>query len=128
MTTDTVTSVLCIDYWLQSGKYLPKCLRSFTKQKEVFKAIHTLTKEDPSSPFKRPDWATAHVYVIDTFLWFMARRGYTLQKTRTKANFRDLETDVNKVTEDSRAAFEAMLKNPTSMSHCAISTLCDDTI
>ncbi|MNY63704.1 hypothetical protein D3C86_2007050 [compost metagenome] len=40
------------------------------------------------------DWVTGQCYVIDIFLWFMARRGYTLQRSRAKVPFRDLHEDV----------------------------------
>ena len=31
------------------------------------------------------------IYIIDWFLWYMAGRGYTLQKSRKKVNFREFE-------------------------------------
>ncbi len=83
-----------INDWLASGKYLPKPLRDFHDQKAVFKTIDYFIKEKENSTVKRPDWIAAHCYVIDVFLWFMARRGYTLQKTKTRLDFRDLEVDV----------------------------------
>ena len=33
----------------------------------------------------------AHTYVIDLFLWFMALHGYTLQRSRAKEEFYDLD-------------------------------------
>lgn len=83
-----------VDAWLNSGKYLPQPLRDFHDQKDVFKAIDGIIKVNEDSLIKRPSWVEAQCYVIDTFLWFMARRGYTLQKTKTKLPFRDLEDDV----------------------------------
>ena len=83
-----------LDAWLESGEYLPPPLRDFHDQKEVFKAMHERIAEDPQALVKRPSWIEGQCYVIDTFLWFMARRGYTLQKTRKRLEFRDLEEDV----------------------------------
>lgn len=83
-----------VEAWLQSGKYLPPPMRDFHDQKDLFKAIDEMIKEDPSAIVKRPDWVSAQCYVIDTFLWWMARRGYTLQKSKQKFEFRDLEADV----------------------------------
>ena len=83
-----------LESWLKSGKYLPAPLRDFHDQKDVFKAMHERIKEDPASFIKRPDWMAGQCYVIDTFLWFMARRGYTLQKSRANLPFRDLDADV----------------------------------
>lgn len=81
-----------LDSWMKSGRYLPAPLRDFHDQKDTFKAIHEIYCENESA--KEINWRQAHCYVIDMFLWFMARRGYTLQKTRTKLEFRDLESDV----------------------------------
>ena len=83
-----------VESWLKSGEYLPPVLRDFHDQKSVFKAMHERIKEDPTSLVNRPSWIDGQCYVIDTFLWFMARRGYTLQRSRAKLNFRDLAADV----------------------------------
>jgi hypothetical protein len=69
--------------WLQSGKYLPKPLRDFHDQKDFFKSMHLLHRDNEGSE-NNPSWVHGHIYTIDFFLWFMAARGYTLQKTRTK--------------------------------------------
>lgn len=87
-------SELDIDAWLERGEYLPKVMRDFHDQKDIFKAIHDIVQERPDGKIKRPDWITGHCYVVDVFLWFMARRGYTLQRTKRRGNFRDLEADV----------------------------------
>jgi hypothetical protein len=83
-----------VDMWLKSGKYLPNVLRDFHYQKDVFKAMHEIIREDTNSHIKRPTWVDGQCYVIDVFLWFMARRGYTLQRTKRRGNFRDIDTDV----------------------------------
>lgn len=80
--------------WLKSGKYLPEPLRDFHDAKEVFKAIDEIYPENPNNFIRRPGWVAAQCYVIDVFLWFMARRGWTLQRTRFKGEFSDLEGDV----------------------------------
>jgi len=82
------------DEWLKSGKYLPKFMRDFHDQKDLFKTIDRRIKPDQTALIKRPSWMECQVYVIDTFLWFMARRGYTLQRTRQKCEFRDIEDDI----------------------------------
>ena len=68
--------------YLGSGKHLPKCMRDFHDQKDLFKSIHHLYQDSPQ--VNMPSWMIGHQYVIDWFLWFMASRGYTLQKTRAK--------------------------------------------
>lgn len=96
--------------WLKSGKYLPKPLRDFHDQKEVFKAIHETVREDPTSLHKRPDWVTGQMYVIDVFLWYMARRGYTLQRTHRKGEYRDLADDVRAANEQRMNTLSSIFK------------------
>jgi hypothetical protein len=100
-----------LDAWLRSAAYLPPPLRDFHDQKDVFKAMHAIIKEDPAALIKRPDWVAGQCYVIDVFLWFMARRGYTLQRTRKKLPFRDLQEDVDYQTRRRENEFCALLKS-----------------
>lgn len=93
-----------IDAWLKSGKYLPEILRDFHDQKDIFKAMHEIIQERPEDTIKRPSWIEGQCYVIDVFLWFMARRGYTLQRTRRRGNFRDLAVDVQAAKNERDAA------------------------
>ena len=69
-----------------------KALRvpSFHDQKNLFKTI-----QEVSGNADWPDWVHAHIYALDGFLWFMARHGYTLQKTRTKLPFDDIEATLH---------------------------------
>jgi len=71
--------------WLKRGKHLPPILRDFDFQRDTFRAMHEIV-EDPVAGdlVKRPSWIEGHCYVIDVFLWFMARHGYTLQKLAGK--------------------------------------------
>ena len=69
--------------WLKSGKYLPERMRDFHDQKDLFKSMHLLFQDNEGAA-NTPSWVQGHIYIIDFFLWFMASRGYTLQKTRTK--------------------------------------------
>lgn len=80
--------------WLKSLKYLPEPLRDFHDQKDVFKAMHDIINVQGHEYARSVDWVTGQCYVIDIFLWFMARRGYTLQRSRAKVPFRDLHEDV----------------------------------
>ena len=100
------------DDWLKSGKYLPRPLRDFHDQKEVFKAIDETIKVGPNDLIKRPGWIEAQCYVIDVFLWYMARRGYTLQRTRRKGEYRDLEADVQERTKLRNEIFARIMEKP----------------
>ena len=75
-----------LDEWLKSGRYLPKFMRDFHDQKRLFKGMHYQYEGNESLVLS---WIDGHCYVIDCFLWYMASRGYTLQKTKTKLEFRE---------------------------------------
>lgn len=115
---------MTLDDWMKAGKYLPEPLRDFHDQKEVFKAMHDLQK--PASPTDAIaghyslDFVTGQCYVIDRFLWFMARRGYTLQRSRADLPFRDLAADVAAATErrddhDAGLLMQAFGASPTTL-------------
>lgn len=103
-----------IDEWLKSGRYLPSVIRDFHAQKQLFKTIHHLVDVESIDECKDINWISAHIYVIDVFLWWMARRGYTLQKSRQKFVFRDLQFDINEVAIVMERHFASLIKRPSS--------------
>jgi hypothetical protein len=80
--------------------YLPRFMRDFHDQKELFKDIQTFVekrkKAEPNYTYLDGlTWVAAHVYVVDFFLWFMAQHGYTLQKTRVRGvEFHDINEEL----------------------------------
>lgn len=79
-----------IEKFKHDGRYLPECLRDFHDAKDVFK--HLIGNYDSGDTIPREvDWTTGMCYVIDYFLWKMANYGYTLQKSRCKIDFYDLQ-------------------------------------
>ena len=86
--------------YLESGKYLPDQMRDFHDQKNLFKSMHLLFQDEDQTDM--PNWVNGHIYTIDWFLWFMASRGYNLQKSRKKniefkdwPNFKELLKEEN---------------------------------
>lgn len=80
--------------YLNSLKWLPRFMRDFHDQKDLFKAIQQIW------PKQEISWRDGHIYTIDSFLKFMALHGYTLQKTRaTGFAFLDIEKTVSDETE-----------------------------
>lgn len=105
-----------VQSWRKKYLFLPKWLRDFHSQKDLFKTIHQSMDVSKSSPRGESEedfvnWVDGHCYVIDVFLWFMARHGYTLQKTRTKLEFNDLDETLNFWEEKRRQDFADMLNN-----------------
>ena len=84
-----------LDTWLRDQAFLPAVLRDFHKQKTLFKRIGQAIEkrrnslEATSVDHELPTWLVGHIYVIDYFLWFMAKHGYTLQKTHARYEFYD---------------------------------------
>lgn len=102
--------------WREAGKHLPEFLRDFHDQKAVFSAMHTLMSSagqvDPVLRDKQVlSWVEGQIYVIDKFLWFMARHGYTLQKSRANQKFEELQPKIDALAEKRTAMLQEMFKN-----------------
>jgi hypothetical protein len=88
MTDDQLTT------WLKAGRYLPRFMRDFHDQKDLFRAMHEVVDVSSHDMARKVDWQTGQCYVIDVFLWFMARRGCTLQRSPAKLEFVDLQQTI----------------------------------
>lgn len=95
-----------VDQWREEHKHLPPFMRDFHDQKDLFKAIHQTMKDTHGV-----DWVAGQIYVIDIFLWWMAKRGYTLQRNRTKLPFNDIQADIAAETKRRDDQFTAMLSD-----------------
>jgi hypothetical protein len=76
--------VISLDSFLKNGVYLPPELRGFYAQKSLFRRIQEVSSRYKWGYLEKPPMQVAMCYTIDIFLWFMAKHGYTLQKTRVK--------------------------------------------
>jgi len=80
-----------LNEWMQSLEYMPEFMRDFHDQKAVFKDMHRRYINSDTQPREgTPNWVEGHIYVTDWFLWYMASRGYTLQKSRVKTEFLEM--------------------------------------
>lgn len=98
--------------YMSEGRYLPRFLRDFHDQKDVFKWIGRAVlraKKVGDVDHYDVNWMNAQVYVIDKFLWFMARHGYTLQPTRAKYPTADWSASIAEMKAEDTAAFKAMI-------------------
>ena len=77
-----------LEEWKSEGNHLPDCLKDFHDQKRIFRYMgyhyEKSAKEDGEPLEHVPNCVDGHVYAMDWFLWFMASKGYTLQKCRSK--------------------------------------------
>lgn len=99
--------------WLKSYEWLPAWMRDFHDQKDLFKALQQIVtnrRQDGDYTLEGITWCAAHVYVIDVFLWTMARAGWTLQRSRKAGlEFIDLPAAVQQHKEEMRKASAAMI-------------------
>ena len=96
--------------WLLSGEYLPEFMRDFHAQKDVFKAMHHVIVNANQNGNARD----GHIYVVDTFLWYMARCGYTLQRSRKQVEFRSMEDDISKMRSAIHEAFTKVMSGDSA--------------
>ncbi len=81
--------------WRQEGKHLPDILKDFHDAKDVFLTMHEMIgPQDPGDIIKQPSVVEGQCYVVDCFLWFMARHGYTLQRSRSNQEFDSIEENM----------------------------------
>ena len=101
--------------FLGSGQYLPRPLRDFHDAKRLFKRIDEnvqralSTDQNARSSYEGYNWVLAQIYVVDQFLWFMARHGWTLQRSRQPLNFADLDATLKEFDARQLAALKIAL-------------------
>ncbi|HFX1297121.1 TPA: hypothetical protein ACID1V_002932 [Pseudomonas aeruginosa] len=96
--------------WRDDQKHLPEFMRDFHRCKELFKGIEDYIVLDDDHPAKAVNWRQGHCYTIDVFLWFMARHGWTLQRSRARQNFEDLDALLEELNRLRREAFIAAMR------------------
>lgn len=100
--------------WRDEGKHLPEFLRDFHDQKNFFKFLHETLTVDENELTKDINWMQGHAYLIDCVLWKLARYGYTLQKSRAKQNFEDLDEVIKRQTKLRNDMFTKALLEQTN--------------
>jgi len=102
-----------VEQWRDGGEYLPECLRDFHDQKDIFKALHDYINVEGHQYAGKVGWIAGQCYVIDVFLWWMAKHGYTLQRCRAKVDFDDLGDAVSRARDcRNKSAAKAMGLTP----------------
>jgi hypothetical protein len=100
------------DVWLHSGEYLPPFMRDFHDQKDLFRALQEVveTSNAKHGNILSVTWTDAHIYTVDVFLWCLARRGWTLQRSRKPLEFADLDAFISEARERRHAVSAAVLR------------------
>lgn len=98
--------------WRDEDKHLPEFLKDFHDQKDFFKFLHEFSLIDKNALAKDINWMQGHAYSIDILLWTLSRFGWTLQRSRAKQNFEDLD-ELIKIYKDKRHDMftKALLRN-----------------
>jgi len=91
--------------WRDEQKHLPEFMRDFHGCKQLFKGISDYIVCDADHPANEVNWRQAHCYTIDVFLWFMAKHGFTLQRSRARLEFEDLDALLEQLDADRRKSF-----------------------
>lgn len=103
-----------IDY-TQDKHYLPDFMKDFHDQKDLFKAIHELYKDNESLKKMPQSWVDNHIFVVDYFLWFMGQHGYKLQRVRKKGvEFYNLQATIDQMKGRLVQRFAEILKSHES--------------
>lgn len=102
---------MTLQEYMDSGNYLPDVMRDFHDAKDLFKTIHQTINIEGHEYAKDISWVDGQCYVIDIFLWYMARRGYKLQKSRSKVDFRSLENDLEEKKQIRTAVYSKHLND-----------------
>ena len=97
---------------MKRAVYLPRIMRDFHDQKDLFKTIHDTVEVEKHDYAKDISCVSGQCYVIDIFLWYMAKRGYTLQRSRMQLPFRDLDDDVKAAKERYARQMRAAIFGP----------------
>jgi len=102
--------------WREAGRHLPVVLRDFHDQKAVFRAMHEVQASagGPSRLVREPTWVEGHCYVIDQFLWFMARHGYSLQRSRAALPFTELDETLAAVSARQKQGWKQPLEGDSA--------------
>lgn len=96
--------------FLESAKHLPPFLRDFHSQKDVFKTLWcNMDLSGFSKEIRALGWIDFHVLIIDIFLWWMAKRGWTLQRSRQKVEFLDINEDIKLDKQKREESFKKFL-------------------
>lgn len=99
-----------VQAWRKAARYLPRFMRDFHDQKDLFKALHE-TIDVEANDYTRPvTWVSGQCYVIDIFLWFMAQHGYTLQRSPQKLPFTDIQETISTAKAKRDAQHAAILR------------------
>lgn len=101
-----------IDEYRESLDYLPDFLKDFHDQKDAFKCVHETIRIENHDYCKDISWVEGQCYVIDIFLWWAARYGYKLQKTKANVEFRDLDEDIRANNSSAMEAMKVMFSKP----------------
>lgn len=88
---------MTLDEFMKDGRYLPRFMRDFHDCKDLFKTLHRRVDVKKHPYAGSVSWDVGQCYVVDIFLWYMAKHGYTLQRTRTQFEHPEI-TDTVKET------------------------------
>lgn len=103
--TDMGASQEVID-WMKRGVYLPDFLKDFHDAKDFFAPFFSVVDDKDQL-----NWIAVHCYIVDNFLWFLARFGYCVQRSNKRFEFESLDDFINDEKERRTQSFIDMLNH-----------------
>jgi hypothetical protein len=101
-----------LELWRNEGKHLPEFLRDFHDQKDLFKYLHDSVDINDHDLIKNINWMQGHAYTIDIVLFILAKYGWTLQRSRSKQDFANLDEVISQYNKTRNDMFtKALLGN-----------------
>lgn len=94
-----------------SNDHLPQCMKDFSDRCEIFDAMKALTDDAGMPEECQLSSMHAHIFTVDVFLWFMARHGYTLQRSRAHVEFDDLDQARQNVRDERLRRLERLINS-----------------
>lgn len=85
--------------WRRGGAHLPDFMRDFHDQKDLFKTLHQSVNVEGHEYAKDIGWIAGQCYVIDIFLWWLARHGYVIRKSTAHLDFDSLDKTMSSAKE-----------------------------
>ena len=103
-----------IKNWKKRHGHLPYFLKDFHAQKELFLFLQETSGIEKEPIYKDLNVVMAHCYTIDVFLHILATYGYTLQKNKSKKNFRNIDDDLKEFMDNRKSLFGQILLNASN--------------
>lgn len=100
-----------IEVWRKELNFLPPYLRDFHNQKDLFKVLHWVWMPHGGIG-ELINFRSGMTYMMDGFLWTLARHGLVIYRSSARLPFEDLDEKVSALDDQYTKALMSMLTKP----------------